>query len=381
MNLQSDLQQKYPLSPRKFWKKIISNMVGYAILSLLLGGFSGILIGIVMNNGNITENYMVFVYALLGSFAVFLILMFVYSLYVKAYIKRYYYSGEENFITIKKGVFAPGEIHVQWQKIQDVYVDQDILDRLMGLYDVHIASATTTSGVEAHIDGLDHAAAEGLKKFLLDKISNGSQGNTSSQPLNAPHSATQTQPSKINLTEDISSNTYPLSNKWTAVTLFSRILGSFVFPGFLILIFFGKAKDFLFVDNWVYILLGWLALGLLTMITRIISLFLWKKNYSFTFTPEHIYYKEGVISISEKHMPYSSIQDVTVKQGVLDRFFGLAKVVIENAAQQQVQVGRRGNQVQFAGIIIQGISLDDANKITNVLKTTVLGRNTAAYGL
>lgn len=38
---------------------------------------------------------------------------------------------------------------------------------MMGFCDVHIASATMSSGMEAHIDGVDQATAEGLKAYLL----------------------------------------------------------------------------------------------------------------------------------------------------------------------------------------------------------------------
>ncbi len=81
-------------------------------------------------------------------------------------------------------------------------------------------------------------------------------------------------------------------------------------------------------------------------------------------------------------MPYSSIQDVTIRQGLIERMFGLASVLIENAAQQQVYVGRNGRSTAvFSGVIIQGLSLADANKITTILKTTVLGRSSGQYGL
>lgn len=389
MNPQSILQQQYSLSPRKFWKKMISQFLANVVLSLVLGVIISTLF-ILSEGGSAAdslnsgpENFIVKGFIIF--FILFIFLSFLYSWYVKAYIKRYYYAGEEHFITIKKGVFAPAEIHVQWQKIQDVYVDQDILDRVMGLYDVHIASATAASGMEAHIDGVDYTASEGLKKFLLDKVSGAGRNNVQSNNTAQPVDQTQTsQPkaSTINLSEEISSNTYPLSRKWITVTLFTRLLGSFVFPAFVLLFVFEKSEDVSIMDYLIYWVLGWLILSVLTMIFRTIALFLWKKNYAFNFTPDHIYYREGIISLSEKHMPYSSIQDVSVKQGIIERIFGLAKVVIENAAQQPMTVGRGGQRVLgFAGIMIQGLSLAEANKITDVLKTTVLGRNSSQYGL
>jgi membrane protein YdbS with pleckstrin-like domain len=398
MNPTSALQQQFPLSSKKYWKKMINQIVPMLFADVFLGGMlGGVAIAIVISLGWLTDknssgNGIVIVVVttiVLFIISIFAIHFGIYSWYIKTYIKRYYYAGEENFITIKKGVFAPAEIHVQWQKIQDVYVDQDILDRMMGLYDVHIASATAASGIEAHIDGVDQASAEGLKNFLLSKVSNAGKNNLQSPPSSTISAGqnqgqvqqTQTQAPTINLTEEISSNTYPLSARWTMVAIIGRIMSSIISPSIIFIFIIASIKNVGILDYWFYILLGWLALSVLTIIVRIITLFLWKKNYTFNFTPENIYYKDGVIAISEKHMPYSSIQDVTVQQGVIERMFGLAKVRIENAAQGQMMPTRRGMVNLFSGVVIQGLSVEDANKITNILKTTVLGKNTSRYGL
>lgn len=61
-------------------------------------------------------------------------------------------------------------IRFQHERIQDVYVDQDLLDRIFGLYDVHLSSATVSSGMEAHIDGVEKQAAEDLRNILLQTV-------------------------------------------------------------------------------------------------------------------------------------------------------------------------------------------------------------------
>ena len=133
-------------------------------LSIVLGVMSGMVLSIteaVQHPDNAIGSFLLSsVLVTLGSLILVAVL---YGLYISAYIRRYYYDASEQFLTIQKGVFAPTEIHVPYGKIQDVYVDQDVLDRIMGLYDVHIASATATSGIEAHIDGVDTRVAENLK--------------------------------------------------------------------------------------------------------------------------------------------------------------------------------------------------------------------------
>lgn len=77
-----------------------------------------------------------------------------------------------DYLVIKKGPITPKEITIPWERIQDVYVDQDIFDRIFGLYDVHLSTATFTSGMQAHIDGVEKEAADGLREELLEKIKN-----------------------------------------------------------------------------------------------------------------------------------------------------------------------------------------------------------------
>ena len=146
----NSFQAQYPLSPKKFWKKQISQMVSSGVLALFL------LVGVTVLMTISTYSRMSIILADSTILCLWVIITLLYALYFKAYIRTYYYDGAENFITIRKKFFTPQEIHVQYQKIQDVYVDQDLLDRVMSLYDVHIASATVSSSIEAHIDGVDH---------------------------------------------------------------------------------------------------------------------------------------------------------------------------------------------------------------------------------
>jgi membrane protein YdbS with pleckstrin-like domain len=387
----SPLQQQFPLSPKKYWKKIIPKIIGNLIFCLFLFVMTLAIIGVVDKSldgyigGPHTSATLLL---LLIPIVVFFIIIAFYSWYYKTYIKRYYYAGEEFFITIKKGVFTPSEIHVQWQKIQDVYVDQDIFDRIMGLYDVHIASATVTSGIEAHIDGVDHATAEGLKEFILGKISNNGSGNfqnTISSKSPQPKNKFSSSPTlSVKLVDEISNVKYPLTKKWFNLKLVSNIMSPFIYWALigLFIIFDIKVKNtYINIDNIFTIILPiYFMISIISAILQTISLFLWKKNYAFNFTPENIYYSNGVIAISEKNMPYSSIQDVTVQQGFIERLIGLGKVRIANAAQQTVQTSR-GRASIFSGIIIQGISIEDANKIAAQLNSIVLNKNSSQYGL
>jgi len=235
---------------------------------------------------------------------------------------------------------------------------------------------------------VEQVAAEGLKKFLLDKVSNAGKGSVNKAVASKTADTQQAESARpaavsIDLKEEISQTTYPLSGTWLAMKIVSRIVSPFVYWAFFGFVIFSKAlNDIASRKDLPLFVLIYVGVSIVSAIIHVIGLFIWKKNYAFNFTSDNIYYKEGVISLSEKHMPYSSIQDVTVTQGVLERFLGLGKVVIENAAQQQMVVGRNGRQmVGFAGIILQGMTIAEANKITEILKTTVLGKDSSRHGL
>lgn len=91
-------------------------------------------------------------------------------LYQRWYFAVYFYDLTPDFIRIRKGPITPREITIPYERIQDVYVDQDLLDRIFGLYDVHLSTATISSGMEAHIDGVEKQAAEGLRTIILETI-------------------------------------------------------------------------------------------------------------------------------------------------------------------------------------------------------------------
>ncbi len=102
---------------------------------------------------------------------IFFFTVLVVYLYQRWYFAVYFYDLTQDYIVIRKGPITPQEITIPYERVQDVYVDQDLLDRILGLYDVHLSSATISSGMEAHIDGVEKPAADGLRAVLLQTVS------------------------------------------------------------------------------------------------------------------------------------------------------------------------------------------------------------------
>lgn len=91
-------------------------------------------------------------------------------IYQYFYFKRYFYDMDEKNIIIRKGVFAQKEITLPFSRITDVYVDQDLLDAIFKIFDVHISTPTEQSGSFAHIDGINKEGSEKLRQMILDRI-------------------------------------------------------------------------------------------------------------------------------------------------------------------------------------------------------------------
>lgn len=366
----SPFQQQYPLSPRKFWKKFLPVIFQAFIFCAVLAVVSAITIALIAETGGPALSPSLL--GVGGSVLLYIVLLFIYSWYYKAYIRSYAYDGGQDFITIKKGVFAPKEIHVQYAKIQDVYVDQDILDRIMGLYDVHIASATAASGMEAHIDGVDTKTAEGLKNFFLAKV----RGGDAPGALQGGSMPVAPSPQPVQFSGDISSASYPIQPGWIPKMILSSFVASIIFAGIFALVGWSKSKGATF-DSFLPL---FLTIFVVWFVGSVIYQFLWKNSYRFAFTPEYIQFNTGVFSKQERHLPYKSIQDVSIKRSVLDQIFGLADVTIENAAQMTIKT-KYGNRAVSMGMSIVGQTPERAAKITETLKQVLLTKDSSRMGL
>lgn len=374
------LQSQYPLSPRKFWKKMIEKLPAWIILFFVLAFFFVLVGGPVIYGGMPVDAVERHGAGLtLASVVVWLGIIGVYAIYVKWYIKTYFYDANDNFLTIKKGVFAPTEIHVQYQKIQDVYVDQDILDRVMGLYDVHIASATVSSGIEAHIDGVEREAAEGLKQLLLAKI----QGTTVPQVQSG---AVPGEAPRANLTEEVSNKTYPIVGRWVVLQLIGSLIASAVEAAALMYVFVGySGKDgegetlsqVLGIGSGTLWSTAWTLVAILFVLNLAYQL-LWRATFSFALLPEFVQMRQGVIARQETHLPYRTIQDVTVSQSVFENMLGIATVRIANAS---APVMYNKKAMPAPGFRIPGQPLAKANHLSDILRGITVTKNSVQTGL
>jgi len=157
-------KERYPLSQKKIVKKTALSALYFEGVTLF-GAFWAVSMFFVAN-----FNYNLMLIGLLGAVVIQVAIVLACYVYHKRYIELYYYNLTDKYLIVRKGIFAPQEITVPIERIQDVYVDQDALDKFFDIYDVHISTATATSTIRAHIDGVDKRVAEELRELILNRL-------------------------------------------------------------------------------------------------------------------------------------------------------------------------------------------------------------------
>ena len=250
---------------------------------------------------------------------------------------------------------------------------------------MHIASATYSSGIAAHIDGVEQQVAEALKNFLLNKIRGGADPLAVPTPGGVPQASQPAALKAVNLSQQISSDTYPITKKWFLVNSFTYIFYS-AFLTFIISSWIfapGKHSDqslaevFGFHPGGNDILFIGIVIFIMIYGFRLLWLSLWQSSYRFQFLPEYILLKDGVISREERHLPYHTIQNVTVSQSFFEKLFSICSVTIQNAATGAPVVSKSfslsggGSGLAMSGIQIPGQTLENGRKISDILNSII----------
>lgn len=144
------------------------------LFKLIGGGLIGSLVAMLFNIKDVRSNP-AFIHLW------FFIVIPVFSIYMIIYRKNMRYSFEEERITVKAAVISTTEKNIPYERIQNVYVSVDWIDRCLNLADLIIEIASkggdnlnklTLFGSQNKIiiRGLDVGSAEYIKEFVMKKI-------------------------------------------------------------------------------------------------------------------------------------------------------------------------------------------------------------------
>ena len=173
-----------PLEKRKVLKKTISKAIFVLFLGVVIYCATILpvyLVDFFMKSAPVTKTshalsnplrpFLTYVTGIVGPIILlvlaYILLVFIFQCF---YYRYYFYDFGKDGVVIKKGVISRAEVTIAFSKIQNVFVDQDILDRFLGLYDVHIETAGLGSLRVAHIDGVGQENSDKLREIILSKI-------------------------------------------------------------------------------------------------------------------------------------------------------------------------------------------------------------------
>jgi uncharacterized membrane protein YdbT with pleckstrin-like domain len=158
------LREQMPLRKIKIFKKTIRSTIKNVFASLFFLFFFG---SIWVSPSPQSKYFLIPTLIVVLFIILSPIILFIYN---KIYLNKYFYDMNEKYFIIKKGVVSIKEITLPFSKITDVYIDQDIFDRIFKLYDFHISTPTAESVKFAHVDGLSKEDSERMKNMVLEKI-------------------------------------------------------------------------------------------------------------------------------------------------------------------------------------------------------------------
>lgn len=170
-------RQNLPLSPLKVIKKTLaknSKTIFGIIFGLLIYGtmfYAPIIFSPygTLNDQESKEIFSIFWIIVLVMVGFGLLKVLVILIYEYLYYRTYDYEFGETAASVTKGVITRDSGHITYDRLQNIYVDQDFLDRIFGLYDVHYETAGETSASYLHVDGLNKPNTDILVAFLKSK--------------------------------------------------------------------------------------------------------------------------------------------------------------------------------------------------------------------
>lgn len=161
-----NLTNEYPIRRIKILREVFGNFIFLFIVAVVLFNIikwqGHTAVGLLNNADSVLVPSLITLGVLL--------LIILNAVYEALYISSFKYFTDGSSITIAKGVISKHEITLPFSRITDLYVDQSMMDRVFGLYDLHFSTPTATSGSAAHIAGLNKSDCDALRRRMLDSV-------------------------------------------------------------------------------------------------------------------------------------------------------------------------------------------------------------------
>jgi putative membrane protein len=246
---------------------------------------------------------------------------------------RYFFHLEENQLVIQKGVFNRSLTKLPFKRIQNLYIEQNVLHRLLGVVSLRVDSAGS-SGHEVTIDALERSDAEAIRAYVHEQKQEDSPMEVSSGDASV-HEGPVSQSLVLQLTfEDLLRIGVTQNHLATAGVIVGTVFG------FLFTVAGAFEQDLVktLIERWPTLQSGFWVFLVLAGILFVLAFFLTlirtvAQHYDLQFfeSRDGFQLKAGLFNRREASMQKRKIQLVRWTDNPLRRLLGLYRVSIHQA--------------------------------------------------
>ncbi len=229
--------------------------------------------------------------------------------------RRYGYELTSETLDIRSGVLSRREREIPYERVQNVDVAQNVLQRTLGIAAVRIETAGG-SGSEAHLRYVDRAEADRLQNEISRRKRSTTAADTGDADLTGERLFTLS--GREHLVLGVVSADLRLVGVLTVgLSVFAPRLASGVAPQYDLVSLFGPAVALVGIAGF------WVLSGLLQVL----------RYYGFALTrrEQELRYERGLLQRYTGTIPLSKVQAVSLRENVLARAAGYGSLVIQTA--------------------------------------------------
>ena len=243
-------------------------------------------------------------FLLLGVFAV--------GLWESAYVRRYDYEITADTFDIRSGVFSRREREIPFERIQNVDIAQNVVQRVLDIAEVRLETAGGGSS-EATLQYVSRSEAVRLQELISDR----KQRGTERDPGASDDVLFELESRELAILGLTSANFRLFASLVVVVSLVAPPLARQLSPSANLLLFLGPGVAI------GLLLLLWIASGLQAVF----------RYYGFRLLrhDDELRYQRGLLQRYTGTVPLSKVQTLMVQENVLARLLGYGSLVIETA--------------------------------------------------
>jgi len=171
------------------------------------------------------------------------------------------------------------------------------------------------------------------------------------------------------MSDIVTEKNYPIRSRWIIKSSISSFLVSLLLAACIVLSIFNIFSQGSGIPTFYFII--YIPIFLIILILRIVITILQREAFHYEIGDKFLTIQQGIISKQQRQLPYSVIQNLFIRQSLLDRMLNLTLLNIQNA---QKATGAATNRPAFDAIgsvgnaiYIPGLEPSDVEALKNLI--------------